>query len=314
MPVHTSYQRHPLKSLIYLLLLMFAGAIVFAIIGIVLGFAFFNLRLSDLSEPLNAQNSEILNAFKVIQVLSTIGTFIVPAMIFAKIEEQDIPGYLKFNFSQPLTLFLLSALVIIASVPLLEWAITYNENIHFPVSLKWLENWMRAQEDKMDDQVKALLVMHTPGELIINLFMIAIIPAIGEEFFFRGCLQTTLLRWFKNTHAAVWVTAIIFSAIHMQFLGFIPRMLLGAILGYLFVWGKSIWLPVAAHFTNNAVSVLAAYYNQKKGADIEHMDQVAQFHWYHYLLSAIFTGAILFAFYQLAVTKKALSSDGERLD
>ena len=95
--------------------------------------------------------------------------------------------------------------------------------------------------------------------MILNLFIIAILPAVGEEFFFRGVLQKILIRLFKSGHVAIWVTAFIFSAIHFQFFGFVPRFILGLIFGYLFFWSSTLWLPVISHFINNAVPVIMAY-------------------------------------------------------
>ena len=95
--------------------------------------------------------------------------------------------------------------------------------------------------------------------LFINLLMIAIIPAIGEEFFFRGLLQRIFSNWVRNTHWGIIISAFLFSAIHMQFYGFFPRFLLGAMFGYLFVWSGSLWLPVLAHFINNSLAVIAYY-------------------------------------------------------
>jgi membrane protease YdiL (CAAX protease family) len=95
--------------------------------------------------------------------------------------------------------------------------------------------------------------------MIINLFIIAILPAVGEEFFFRGVLQKILIKLFKSGHVAIWVTAFIFSAMHFQFFGFVPRFILGLIFGYLFFWSGTLWLPVISHFINNAVPVIMAY-------------------------------------------------------
>jgi membrane protease YdiL (CAAX protease family) len=95
--------------------------------------------------------------------------------------------------------------------------------------------------------------------MILNLFIIAILPAVGEEFFFRGVLQKILIKLFKSGHVGIWVTAFIFSAIHFQFFGFVPRFILGLIFGYLFFWSGTLWLPVISHFINNAVPVIMAY-------------------------------------------------------
>ena len=90
--------------------------------------------------------------------------------------------------------------------------------------------------------------------------VIAIIPAVGEELLFRGVIQKLFLKWNGKVHLSVWLTAFVFSAVHMQFLGFFPRLILGAVLGYMLVWSGSLWLPIVAHFTNNAFAVLLTYF------------------------------------------------------
>jgi hypothetical protein len=95
--------------------------------------------------------------------------------------------------------------------------------------------------------------------LLLNLLVCALLPAVCEEFFFRGTLQQVLQRWCKNSHVAIWLTGFIFSAIHLQIDGFLARWLLGAYLGYLLVWSGSLWLPILAHFLHNALSIIIAH-------------------------------------------------------
>jgi hypothetical protein len=104
---------------------------------------------------------------------------------------------------------------------------------------------------------------------LLNLFICAALPAIGEEFFFRGTLQQLFNQWFKNKHVAIIVTAFLFSAIHLQFYGFIPRFLLGLYLGYLFVWTGSLWAPIFAHFLHNGISVGIQYFANQQGIEPE---------------------------------------------
>src|SRR5690606_9694418 len=125
--------------------------------------------------------------------------------------------------------------------------------------------------------------------LAINLLMIAIIPAIGEELLFRGGIQNIFYKWFKNPHIAIWAAAILFSAIHVQFYGFIPRMLLWALFGYLLVWGKSIWYPIIGHFINNGSAVVTAFIYQQQGKSIDELDKGDTFPMAGYIFSAIFT-------------------------
>ncbi len=122
-----------------------------------------------------------------------------------------------------------------------------------------LPQWMASMEDRTTGIVQSLLVMNSPAELLFTLVVIALAPAIGEELLFRGLVQQQLARLWRRPHLAVWVTAVLFSIIHFQFAGFLPRLLLGAGLGYLFLWTRSLWAPIAGHFAINAVQVLAQY-------------------------------------------------------
>ena len=97
------------------------------------------------------------------------------------------------------------------------------------------------------------------GDLVVNLIIVALLAAVGEELLFRGSMQNIFLEWTKNKHAAVWITAVLFSALHAQFYGFLPRMLLGVVLGYLYIWSGSLWLSMLFHFLNNGLAVLFSY-------------------------------------------------------
>ena len=116
------------------------------------------------------------------------------------------------------------------------------------------------EKQAASDHILELMTADTHvSTLLLNLLVCALLPAVCEEFFFRGSLQQVLLRWSKNTHVAIWLTGFIFSAIHFQIDGFVARWLLGAYLGYLLVWSGSLWLPILAHFLHNALSILIAH-------------------------------------------------------
>jgi len=120
-------------------------------------------------------------------------------------------------------------------------------------------NQMELMEDKAAELTNFFLSMNSPMDLLFNLFLIALIPAIGEELFFRGIVQKKLANILKSSHVAVIITSFIFSAIHMQFFGFLPRFILGLILGYLFYYSANLWMSVLGHFINNALGVLLMY-------------------------------------------------------
>jgi len=158
-------------------------------------------------------------------------------------------------------------LMIIPAVNLLT---SINQQLVLPKAFQFIETRMKDYEDQMAKLTEQLLNVHSLQALAFNLFLIAMIPAFGEELFFRGAVQG-IIQEKMNVKFAIWITAIVFSAIHLQFYGFFPRMLLGAFFGYLLFWSENLWLPIAAHFTNNAVAIVFYYlkYNGYKLPDID---------------------------------------------
>ena len=187
---------------------------------------------------------------------------------------------------------MLVLMIMIVSMPLMEWTAIWNQKMILPEFLKGIELWMKEKEDAATQIMIRLLTVRSNFDFILNLFMIAVLPAIGEELMFRGGVQRSLNRAFSNPHVAIWLTAIIFSAIHVQFYGFIPRMLLGAGFGYLYYFSGSLWYAMLAHFINNAYAVCAAYYMQKHNIPLDKADEPIGFPWYGYLISAIITIAL----------------------
>jgi len=122
-----------------------------------------------------------------------------------------------------------------------------------------IENWMKETESNAEKSINFLFADRSVIGLIANLVILAIVAGLAEELFFRGCLQQIIRKIVNNKHAAIWITAFIFSAIHFRFYGFVPRLLLGALLGYLFVWSRNIWIPVIVHIAHNALNVIVSY-------------------------------------------------------
>jgi membrane protease YdiL (CAAX protease family) len=143
------------------------------------------------------------------------------------------------------------------SLPMMEQSIALNEAL-IPAG-GWIETNLKPFQELAD---KLTIIMLTSGEnpsLLFNIILFALVPAICEEFAFRGVIQSQIVKMFGNVHLGIWVSAIVFSAIHMQFYGFIPRMLLGAVFGYLVIYSGSIWAAVLAHFVNNSLAVLSVH-------------------------------------------------------
>jgi membrane protease YdiL (CAAX protease family) len=139
--------------------------------------------------------------------------------------------------------------------------------------------------------------------LLIALVIIAVLPAIGEELVFRGLIQNELFRGTKNIHVSIWIAAFLFSAIHIQFFGFVPRLLLGALFGYLYYWSGNLSLAILAHFVNNAVSVVALYLYQhgKFTFDIESPESAPP---NVVIVSTLITAGLLFYFYKYFQARK----------
>lgn len=308
-----STERHPFISLLLLLLLIIAGGFVFAAIAFVIGISAFGLKGVISTGGASTAPIELI---RLLQILTSIGMFIVPAMVFARMESRNWIEYLRLK-KFPLLLGLLCLLIMFSSAPVLELSSQLNKAMQLPDFLKGVEEWMRLKEQEMAVLTRQLLRMESVAILAINMLMLAVIPAIGEEFIFRGCIQKLLGKWTNNHHVAIWLTAIIFSAIHFQFYGFLPRMLLGAMFGYLFVWSRSIWIPVLAHFINNGMAVITAYVYQQKGISLDKLDQPDQLSALMYVFS-IGTGlALLWAFYATAKKHEIITledADGSRMD
>ena len=189
--------------------------------------------------------------------LQNIGIFIIPAIITARIFN---PGKtmqaMQLNRMPGLLHLALMLLIYFASIPAMNVIVTWNESWQLPEAL----SWMTDMEATAQDATEQMMNIASIGELITVILIVGVLTGMGEEFLFRGSLQRLMIERKINTHVAVWATAIIFSAIHLQAFGFVPRMLLGAFFGYMAVWSGSLWLPILAHALNNSLTTLSYYY------------------------------------------------------
>lgn len=200
------------------------------------------------------QHPDMMRLF---QFITAVGTFLLPALITAWLCSDQPKNYLGINGIPDGRLVILVIAGMILLNPIISLTSMLNESMQLPAWAAPVENWMRQQEDLAQHFTNLLIDGDGICPLFTNLIVIALTAAVCEEFLFRGTLQQIIGRWTSNPHAIVWICAILFSAFHLQFYGFIPRMILGAYFGYLIIWTRNIWLPVLAHFFNNAVSVIA---------------------------------------------------------
>lgn len=298
-------ENHPIVSLIYVLLLIFAGTLLFSMIAIGVGYALYGPTILQLLPAIIAgEEPSKVNFIKIFQVLSSIGTFLIPTYFLMRLEKKRTT-YITFSLPSQRNLLPLAVAVMIASIPLLELSILINLKMQLPEYLSGLEFWMKTKEEEMEKLTVLFLSTSTYKGLAFNLFVIAVMPAIGEELLFRGVIQNIFTRWMNNPHVAIWFVAILFSAIHMQFYGFLPRMLMGALFGYLYFWGKSIWLPILAHFVNNAYATIYSFILIKQGVSMDEINDTTASNWIFYVLSFIGTAIIIYYFWK--------SSEKERL-
>jgi membrane protease YdiL (CAAX protease family) len=183
-----------------------------------------------------------------------------------------IEGRRGSDFAAPrefsINLWLLTLLLVLVFIPLNSQFIEWNSRMTFPESFSGLEKWMHDKEDQMARLTEFLTKYDQLSQLLIALVVVVILPAFGEELLFRGLIQRKFSEQWRNPHLAIWVSAAIFSAIHFQFYGFIPRMLLGALFGYIYHWTGSLWLAVFAHFINNGFVLIMVYLYNIKVLDI----------------------------------------------
>lgn len=182
--------------------------------------------------------------------------FFLPAYTLIVWSNRNPIDYLNLNTNQIIVYQSLYAIIILAiSTPFISLLTQWNESMVLPHWLNGLETWMRNLEDSAEETTNLLLSGRAISDYLGNLFFIAVIAAIAEEVFFRGVLQKLLIKLFKNRHAGIWLTAFIFSMMHLQFYGLLPRIALGALLGYLYVQSNTLWVPIIVHFMNNALVV-----------------------------------------------------------
>jgi len=249
----------PYVQLILIALVTVVSFFLFTMISLIGAVALFGMSLQDVLSSMNPSNPDDIGLLKFMQITQSIGIFILPSLIIGWLATINPFNYLGLKNTISLKGFGLMLLVLLAIEPVVAYSGILNQNMSLPGFMAGLEEWMKGMETKAMELTDAFLNVKTIGGLGVNLIMVAVLPALGEELFFRGMLQKVLIKWFKNVHVAVIVTSILFSALHMQFYGFIPRFLLGMLFGYLYVWSGNLWYPVLAHLIHNTIPVIAYY-------------------------------------------------------
>ena len=235
------------------LFILLALIIIGLILGTVIGFAYVFITKS---------NPQDLNSLRFMQISSQLFTFVFPPIAYAFLVKEKPVKALGLKKSNILW-FLIGTAMIFAIMPFNSIISEWNANLTLPDSMSRLEYLMKQMQESATEMIEKFVSVDTIGGLILNLFMIAGLAALGEELLFRSIIQTSLIKICKNAHIGILIASAIFSFIHLEFYGFVPRLILGMLLGYMFYFSGSIWIPMLMHFLNNGTVVLIYFLNNK---------------------------------------------------
>lgn len=224
-------------------------------------------EMTDLSK-LDYSDPSVIALLRGMQGVQFFSLFVVPAFICLWLFSTDSKKYLGLKPPSHFGYIIAGVVVMLIAIPFTSWLGEINRNIPFPTSMA---NWMKEQEADASKTIQALLSRHTVKDLLLNLVFIAGLAAVGEELMFRGMAQRLLIKIFKNHWAGIIVSAAVFSAMHMQFYGFLPRFALGVLLGAVYWYSGSLWVAMLAHFIYDAVLIIAVYFNPEMLADENNM-------------------------------------------
>ncbi|WP_321369534.1 CPBP family intramembrane glutamic endopeptidase [uncultured Draconibacterium sp.] len=251
----------PFSQLFFTAFVVVASILLFFVLSLIVAIPIWGFDTVLHLPEVNSETSQnIISLYKFIQVVQAIGFFIVPPFILGYLFHGKSNEYLFLNKSFNSQSIILVVVMMFFAAPFINLIGELNSNMSFPNWLSGVEDWMRNAEENAAEITDAFLNVKTIGGLAFNVFMVALLPALGEELLFRGVIQKIFSKMTHSHHWGIWISAILFSALHMQFYGFVPRVLLGALFGYLLVWSGSMWLPIIAHFLNNAIAVIAIFF------------------------------------------------------
>jgi uncharacterized protein len=266
-------------NVFYFLFCVVGGLFLAQFLALVALLPFHDFEIAVLIEKINNPLAypEMKMQMLCLQGISSFVAFVLAPLLFIIWKEQYWRSFLSTNTKNKYLLILPAVLLIFVSLPFVSYLVQWNESLVLPEFLSQFEIWAKEKEEFLKKITQVLTKLDSGFELIVGLAVIALLPALGEELVFRGYLQNKFIQLFGSVHVAIWFSAFLFSAIHFQFYGFVPRMVLGAIFGYLYLITGQFHLPVIAHFTNNGFMLIMIFLKNKEYIkyDIESEDNVA---------------------------------------
>lgn len=269
-----------LQLILTFCIVVVAGTLLFWLF-LLTGSLFFGISLAELENIMSGTNLTGNTAvLKYAQFSQQAGLFLLPTLISVWMIKKEGDSFLKLDRKPGMVPIAYVIVIALAFIQVNVYTATLNEKLVMPGSFSGIQEWMRDKEDIASRLTSILLGSGSAGGLILNIFILAIMPAICEEFLFRGLVQQLFVRIFRSGHIGIFVTAIVFSSIHLQFYSFLPRFLLGIVFGYIFLWSGNLWYPVIAHFLNNLIPVLFTYISSSGKSSLQEgtgMDSAARF-------------------------------------
>lgn len=252
--------RPPYNKFLLLVGMVLIFSVLFTLLGSIVANALYGVNvmtnpeaLTDFSDPLT------VSALKVLQTFSAFGTFLIPSLLAAYLFSPRAAHFLGLTHSPSFLVIGLTVVLLVLAVPLINWMLEFNNRLILPRSMQGIEQWMKEKESLAAKITEAFLKDPSASSMLVNIFVMALLPAIGEELLFRGVIQRLFGELIAHRAMSIILTAFLFSALHLQFYGFLPRFMLGVLFGYLFVWSGSLWLPILAHFINNAGAIILTW-------------------------------------------------------
>jgi membrane protease YdiL (CAAX protease family) len=301
------------QSFFLLLVLFVVGSFVGSLLGMLLIEPIFGIQVMGNTDILNiySNNPATPTILKFLQFFQVFFSFILPAHLFARYQSNNNSAeYLRLTKTDPVH-YILGAVLIFVISPLISYLSEINQNIVLPSSMSSLEMTLKDLEEKLRIATELFLQVNSASDIVVNFFIVALLAAVSEELLFRGVLQRLMSTVIRNIHLNIFICALIFSAIHFQFYGFLPRLVLGMVLGYAFHFSKSLWVPILIHFLNNGTAVMVDILYKRNLISLNpHENEYFGF----VGLSISIISTITLFWYWIKIYKKSEKLDGERLD
>lgn len=295
---HSFRDGSPWSSFFILIFFVLCGLFVGQSLGLLATSLIFNFGIDALQDFIIDADShpQARIAMYVLQGFTALGAFVVAPLLFMKVWAKRPPSVFFSNPSILPVIYIITFFIVISFMFVNSLFIEWNAQLTLPEFLKPFEEWAYEKEQQAKLLTEFLTNFDNFGQFLIGLLIIAVIPAIGEELLFRGLIQNQMHAITRNIHWAIWITGFLFSAIHLQFYGFLPRMLLGVLFGYMYYWSGNLIIPIIAHFINNAFTLTMLYLYQIKTVDYD-LETESSVPWY-IALSCFIAGTAMLLYFR----------------